>query len=82
MEKPMTMTKEEASERVEEIRDEIETLINEARGLVKKHCPDEMPNLSAYVFEQMEEHLHAANRYNSDFGDVAKRILGEEDEDE
>ena len=64
----------EAADRVKDIQTEIEELVMEARGLVMKFAPNDIDNLDAYVFEQITEHCHKTNPYNTDLGDVAIRI--------
>ena len=39
-----------------------------------------LPNLDAYVFEQIEEHLNKGNPYNTDLNDIANALEGVDDD--
>lgn len=72
----------DSSERMEEIIDEIQNLVHEARSIARDKCPGMIYNWDAYVFEQIEEHLHKFNPYNTDMSDIAKALDFDEDEEE
>ena len=72
----------DSSERMEEIIDEIQNLVHEARSIARDKCPGMIDNWDAYVFEQIEEHLHKCNPYNTDMSDIAKALDFDEDEEE
>jgi len=59
--------REEIASELERIRDQIESLNNEAQQMVRNEWPSEIGHADAYVFEQIGEHLDCANRYNSSY---------------
>lgn len=70
----MNSSEENDVSRIEEIKDEISELIDEVRNIVKFRAPDELPNLDAYFFEQINEHVNKQNPHNTDFNDVVERV--------
>lgn len=70
----------EASQRIRDIIDEMDSLLSEARSLAKDKFPSMIPNWDAYVFEQIKEHLHKGNPYNTDLEDIANALDFEDDE--
>lgn len=72
----------DSSVRMEEIIDEIQNLVHEARSIARDNCLGMIDNWDAYVFEQIEEHLHKRNPYNTDMSDIAKALDFDEDEEE
>jgi hypothetical protein len=72
----------DASDRINEIADEIQTLVHEARSIAKEKSPGMLDNWDAYVFEQLEEHIDKANPYNTDLRDIAKALDFDEDEED
>ena len=78
------MNSVENAERIREIRDEISSLLDEAKSILLSSIGDtnEFRNLEAYVFDQISENLTKDNRYNQDFEDVALAIENSEQEEE
>lgn len=73
--------KEFGADRILQISEEIQMLLEEARGIAEAHLGS-MGNVDAYVFEQIREHLTKTNPYNQDLEDVANAVRSEnEDED-
>jgi len=70
------------AERILEIRDEMMELLEEAKQITRKVAPNQYDGLSAYVFEQISEHLSKGNPYNQDMEDVAKVVESEQYGDE
>lgn len=68
------MNNNDAVVRIMQIRSSIQGLVDEARDIVEKFSPDYYDTYSAYVFEQIEEHLEKSNRYNTDFHDIASKL--------
>lgn len=73
---------QEDVDRINQIRDEMLTLLEEARFITRTAIPDRYANLKAYVFDQIGEHLEKANPYNQDMSDVATAIEEEIGSDE
>lgn len=73
------MDKYTAAERVLEIKEQIQELVEEARNLVREYAFKQRGNLDAYVFEQILEHCDKGNSYNQDLNDVANIIERGED---
>lgn len=71
------MDKHEASDRVLEIKDEICSLVREARELVIKFAGNGVYALDAYVFNQFDELCNKENPNNVDLNDVADEIHSE-----
>lgn len=74
--------RESAATRIEEIRDAMQELLDEARRITEEFNPDSFEHDERYVFCAIEEHLSKGNPYNSDLADVAKGLREDEDEDE
>ena len=73
---------DESAERILEIRDEMMELLEEAKQITRRVAPGRYDGLSAYVFEQISEHLSKRNPYNQDMEDVAKAVESEQYSDE
>lgn len=74
----MTRDRDDAARDLMEIKDKIETLVAEAREICKEQNLD-MPNLDAYVFDQITEHLENENPHNQSLDSI---ILELEDDEE
>ena len=73
------------ADRITEIQEEMLDLLQEAEDLTRTSVQSGYPNLKAYVFDQIREHLSKCNPYNQDLEDVAKAIekeIAEDDEEE
>ena len=67
------MDRQESADRIEEIREEITTLVGEARNI----CLDQalvISNLDAYVFEQILEHVDNSNPHNQSLRTIIEEL--------
>lgn len=76
------MNKYEAVERVLEIKEHIQELVAEARGIARSFVGSGIHGLDAYVFEQILEHCDKGNPYNQDLNDVASMIENSDSDQE
>lgn len=66
-----------SADRIDEIREQMLSLVEEAHDIAAYNVPGDLPCFDAYVFEQLNEHLNKSNRYNTDLNDVALAIRAE-----
>lgn len=66
-----------AADRIDEIREQMLSLVEEAHDIAAYNVHGNMPYFDAYVFEQLNEHLNKSNRHNTDLNDVASAIRRE-----
>jgi len=82
----MKMLQGEAVDRLEEIAEEMQNLVDEAREIVREfnHKGVMIGNADAYVFEHLNESIENQNRYNQSIMSLANAIrdYGEDEEEE
>lgn len=66
-----------SADRIDEIREQMLSLVEEVRNIAANTVPGNLPCFDAYVFEQLNEHLNKSNKYNADLNDVALAIRTE-----
>lgn len=73
--------REELADEFERIRDEMVTLLEQARELSRMELPTNHSNYDAYVFAQIAEHLDNANPHNQSLTTMAEELRGDGDHD-
>ena len=67
------MSRFESAERINVIAEEMRTLLEEAKTICEEENMD-MPNLNAYVFNQIEEHIENANPHNQSLSSIVEEL--------